>query len=89
MKKVPLVFAMAMMLAVPAQAEEQKNLPDWDESQEMLEEGAKRVVGALELFLSAIPQYEMPEILPNGDILIRRKTPDNDTSPKKNDQDRT
>jgi hypothetical protein len=27
------------------------------------------------LFLQSIPQYEAPEILENGDIIIRRKNP--------------
>ena len=28
---------------------------------------------ALELFINTIPQYEEPEVLENGDIIIRRK----------------
>ena len=30
---------------------------------------------AIELMLEMIPQYEAPEVLPNGDIIIRRKNP--------------
>ena len=41
----------------------------------MIEEGAKMIFEALDLVLKAIPQYEAPEILENGDIIIRRKTP--------------
>ena len=41
----------------------------------MIEEGAKMIFEALDLVLKAIPQYEAPEILENGDILIRRKNP--------------
>ena len=41
----------------------------------MIEEGAKMIFEALDLVLKVIPQYEAPEILENGDILIRRKNP--------------
>ena len=41
----------------------------------MIEDGAKMIFDALDLVLKAIPQYEAPEILDNGDIIIRRKKP--------------
>ena len=41
----------------------------------MIEEGAKMIFEALDLVLKVIPQYEAPEILENGDIIIRRKIP--------------
>lgn len=89
MKAIPLILLAIFMAASPARAEDPKTpLPNWDESQEMLEDGAKRVIGALQLFLSAIPQYEMPEILPNGDILIRRKHLEKEP-PATVDRDRT
>ena len=46
----------------------------------MIEEGVKMVLGALELMLKAIPQYEALEALEalqNGDIIIRRVVPEN------------
>ena len=49
----------------------------------MIEEGAKMIFEALNLVLKAIPQYEAPEILENGDILIRRKNPAEDKKEKK------
>ena len=49
----------------------------------MLEEGAKMIFEALDLVLKVIPQYEAPEILENGDIIIRRKTPKEDKKEKK------
>ena len=49
----------------------------------MIEEGAKMIFEALDLVLKAIPQYEAPEILENGDILIRRKNPTEDKKEKK------
>ena len=41
----------------------------------MIEEGAKMIFEALALVLKAIPQYEAPEILENGDILSAGKIP--------------
>ena len=49
----------------------------------MIEEGAKMIFDALDLVLKAIPQYEAPEILENGDIIIRRKNPTEDKKEKK------
>ena len=49
----------------------------------MIEEGAKMIFEALDLVLKVIPQYEAPEILENGDILIRRKNPAEDKKEKK------
>ena len=49
----------------------------------MIEEGAKMIFEALDLVLKAIPQYEAPEILENGDIIIRRKIPTEDKKEKK------
>ena len=48
----------------------------------MIEEGAKMIFEALNLVLKTIPQYEAPEILENGDILIRRKNPTEDKKEK-------
>lgn len=49
----------------------------------MIEEGAKMIFEALNLVLKAITQYEAPEILENGDIIIRRKNPKEDKREKK------
>lgn len=58
----------AMPLASPAYAEEQQ-------PEEMISEGAGLIINAIELMLLAIPTYEAPEVLPNGDIIIRRVKP--------------
>ena len=49
----------------------------------IIEEGAKMIFEALDLVLKVIPQYEAPEILENGDIIIRRKIPTEDNKEKK------
>lgn len=40
-----------------------------------LDEAMRRVLGIIDLLIQAIPQYEPPEVLDNGDIIIRRKRP--------------
>lgn len=67
--------AAAMVLALggaPALAEEDGAPAD---PMEQAEEGLRRLMFALELLIASIPQYEMPEVLDNGDIIIRRVQP--------------
>lgn len=45
---------------------------------EMAREGMDRMLRAIELMIEMIPQYEMPEVLENGDIIIRRANPSTD-----------
>ncbi len=40
---------------------------------ELAVEGLSKLMDALSMFVEAIPQYSAPEILENGDIIIRRK----------------
>ena len=61
-------LAIALTFSTAVQAQEQK--PDV-----MIEQGAKMIFDAFALVLKTIPQYEAPEILENGDIIIRRKIP--------------
>ena len=84
-----LALAFTVATTIPSYAEEPKTPPSWEDSQKMLEQGAQRVIGALELLLQAIPQYELPEVLPNGDILIRRKNQSPETPKKETESDRT
>ncbi len=66
------VLAVSLSAGAPtaAYADSQSSDPD-----ALLEEGTKKILRAFELFIMTIPQYEMPEVLPNGDIIIRRKNP--------------
>lgn len=54
---------------------------------EMAREGVEKLMRALSLLVESIPQYEMPEVLENGDIIIRRKNPD--TKPEEPEIDET
>ena len=56
----------------------------------MIEEGVNMVLGALELILKTIPQYSAPEVLQNGDIIIRRVVPEKEKpKDRKPDYDKT
>lgn len=43
-----------------------------DEATKAMEQAAQNLINILGLILRSIPQYELPVILSNGDILIKR-----------------
>ncbi len=49
--------------------------PGMEDVVPMMEEATRSLMEILEMFLRRIPIYEMPEVLDNGDIIIRRKKP--------------
>ena len=49
---------------------------DPEDPKVILEDATREIMRALELIMSSIPQYELPEVLENGDIVIRRVQPD-------------
>jgi len=66
---------MAALIALPlgfspAQAQQS------DAPMAMAEEAMDRLILALQLIIASIPQYELPEVLENGDIIIRRIQPE-------------
>lgn len=66
------VFAAALALSpVPAAAQSDGG-QGGESAEEMAREGVQRLMDALETFLSAIPQYGVPRIEENGDIVIPR-----------------
>ena len=73
----PALIALAaagILLAVPSPpavaAEHSQESPE-----RLAREGMERLLRAIELMIEMIPQYEAPEVLDNGDIIIRRKRP--------------
>ena len=60
----------AGLLAPPAVAEDPQA-----EFERLARDAARTIVAALSLLVAQIPQYELPEIMANGDIIIRRKNP--------------
>ena len=66
-----LVFASVIAVSLPAAA-----FAGERSAGEQLDEVLEDVLDALTLVMRAVPQYELPEVLPNGDIIIRRVQPE-------------
>ena len=76
MKKLVLSGFVALMLTNPTLSYAQSNQPP----DQLLENGVKMILDAMKIFIQSLPQYETPEVLDNGDIIIRRKRPENEKS---------
>ena len=78
----PAAIALSLTFAAgPALAEDQS-------PEDLARDGLAKLLSALDLFIGSIPQYETPEILPNGDIIIRRIHPKDEEKPEtENDDD--
>jgi hypothetical protein len=72
------VFACAF--APPCWA--QSTTPNTDDAQRLAIEGMSQILKALDLLIENIPQYAAPEVLENGDIIIRRLHPEDKPKPK-------
>ena len=77
-----LVFSQSFCVAPALSQNEGEETPG-----ELAREGMERLLRAIELMLEMIPQYETPEVLPNGDIIIRRKNPRGEETPTEEDED--
>ena len=64
------IFLAGANPSAPASAEEHD---ERGRAEEMAREAIEQLMRALELMIQSIPQYEMPEINEDGDIIIRRK----------------
>ena len=53
--------------------------------EDMIGDGMRMILNALSLILKSIPQYKAPEVLENGDIIIRRVRP-GEKAPKSGDE---
>jgi len=60
------IAALAQDQGFPGEAERER-------AEKLAQEAMEKLVRAIELFLNSIPQYEMPEVTEDGDIIIRRK----------------
>ena len=71
----PAVVFAVLLAAAPTGAAlaQEQGLSERERAEEMAREGMERVMRALEMLMDSIPQYEMPEVNENGDIIIRRK----------------
>jgi hypothetical protein len=64
--------ALLVALAAPAVAQ---STPPADDAQKLAVQGLSKLLDALGAFVKSVPQYAAPEVLPNGDIIIRRLNP--------------
>jgi hypothetical protein len=76
-------WLLAVLLALPtplaAQSDGGDTEGDGRSAEEMAREGVERLMNALETFLGAIPQYGVPRIDEDGNIIIPRlDSPDDD-----------
>ena len=82
MSRLHLAAALALGLAgfgaAPALAED----PTLEGAQQEAVEGIAKLLQALQLFVKSVPQFSAPEVLPNGDIILRRIHPDSAPAPK-------
>ena len=71
-----LTFAAIIAAGIPLTANAQGNLEKQrDRAEEAIREGAAKILHGIEQLLRSIPQYDAPEVKENGDIVIRRKPP--------------
>ncbi len=59
--------------AKPAEPAAGDDLSEQEQAEELAREAMEQLMRALKMFMRSIPQYELPEINENGDIIIRRK----------------
>ena len=74
-----LTLAMFVMVPTPVISNDlhkvQTPPPQQKNPGDMIEDGVKMILDALQLLLKSVPQYKAPEVLENGDIIIRRVPP--------------
>ena len=69
------LFALAL-LSVPLAAASADSLQDkTNEAERLANEAMTKMMRALDLLIMTVPRYAAPEVLPNGDIIIRRLDP--------------
>lgn len=69
------LLAMAM-LALPLGEARADSLQDnTEEAERLAGEALTKIMRALNLLIDTVPQYAAPEVLPNGDIILRRLRP--------------
>ena len=69
-------FALAL-LSIPLAATSADSLQDnTKEAEQLANEALTKMMKALNLLIMTVPRYAAPEVLPNGDIIIRRLDPD-------------
>ncbi len=68
------LFCLSIALVTAAPGPALADAPsDRGRAEEMAREAIEQLLRALEFMIESIPQYELPEVNEDGDIIIRRK----------------
>jgi hypothetical protein len=68
-------FLVLALAASPALAQSQSPAPPQEQPGALARDAIERMMRALSLVIENLPQYAMPELNENGDIIIRRLNP--------------
>ena len=71
--RLAIVLGLALALAPVGPAALAAEPKREEDPQELMREGMENLLRAIELMIEMVPQYEAPELTPEGDIIIRRK----------------
>lgn len=82
-----LALGLTIGLAAPTLA--QGTPPTTGQAQQLAVEGLSKLLDALNVFVKSVPQYAAPEVLPNGDIILRRLNPPAPEKPSEPEADQT
>lgn len=80
------LLAAVLALAGPGLAQTPAPRDSAKEAEEIAREALDKLMKAMSALMKSIPQYELPETLPNGDIIIRRKRPEDSKPPAKEEK---
>ena len=77
MKSLRIPRRLALGLLLPCTSARAESLQDnAGEAEQLAGEALSKLLRALDLMMDSVPQYAAPEVLPNGDIIIRRLHPE-------------
>ena len=71
------IFALCLLTA-PIAAHADSLQENTAEAERLAAEALSKMMRALDMLMTTVPRYAAPEILPNGDIIIRRLDPEED-----------
>ena len=83
-----LALSIALGVAAPATLAAEEPTPR-AAPEELAREGVDKLMRALRAMMEKIPQYELPEINDQGDIIIRRRRPPEKAKPSDPEVDAT
>src|SRR4029453_12707182 len=73
------LFALCLLAAPIGGASADSLQDNATEAERLANEALTKMMRALDLLITTVPRYAAPEILPNGDIIIRRLDPQEDS----------